>query len=268
MITSNKYTGVEKIPLADFIEEAKRVAVEARNRGLVVRVMGAVAFGIHCPKFLSLHRALGRAFSDLDFVSYSQQQEGVLKLFAELGYSTDRRRQYLAQIAGRGQRQMLDDLENGRRVDIFFDQLQMCFVIDFRKRLELDFPTISLADLLLEKMQIVKLTEKDAKDTIVLLREHEVGQTGPDTIDSRYVAELTSKDWGLYYTMTSNLEKVVEMMNGFDILRDKEDKEDVRVKIALLREIIEKKDKSMGWKMRAKIGTKRKWYQDVSEVAE
>lgn len=249
------------------MEEAKRVAVQARDRGLVVRNMGAVAFGIHCPKFLSLHRALDRAFSDLDFVTYSRQQEGVVKLFTGLGYSQDRRRQYIAQIAGRGQRQLLNDLENNRKVDIFFDQLEMCFIIDFRKRLELDFPTIPLADLLLEKMQIVRLTEKDVKDTVVLLREHDIGQAGPETIDSQYVAGLTSKDWGLYYTMTTNLGKVSEMMDSFAALGN-QDKEDVRNKISLLREAIETKDKSMQWRMRARIGTKRKWYRDVSEVPE
>jgi len=256
---------VRKSPLPDMMEEATRVAVEARNRGLVVRSMGGVAFGIHCPKFVSLLLALDRAFNDLDFVSYSKQQDGVLKLFTELGYSVDRRRQYIAQIAGKGQRQMLDDLENGRKVDIFFDELEMCFVIDFRKRLELDFPTISLADLLLQKMQIVKLAEKDIKDTVVLLREHDMGQAGPEMIDAQYIAELTAKDWGLYYTMTSNLEKVLETMDDFEALKD-QDKDNVRNKISLLRETLDKKNKSVQWKMRARIGTKRKWYRDVSEV--
>jgi len=255
------------MPLADFMDEAKRVAEEAKTRGLVVRVMGAVAFGIHCPEFISLHRKLGRDFSDLDFVSYNRQQDGVLKLFADIGYSTDRRRQYIAQIAGRGQRTMLDDPQNGRRIDIFFDELEMCFVIDFKKRLELDFPTISLADLLLEKMQIVKLTEKDIKDTIVLLREHNVGKAGPETIDSEYIAELGAKDWGLYYTMTMNLQKVLEAMESYEALQDK-DKEDLKAKVSSLRDTIERKDKSMQWKMRARIGTKRKWYRDVAEVSD
>ena len=253
-------------PLADFMDEARRVAGEAKNRGLTVRVMGAVAFGIHCPEFLPLHRALGREFSDLDFVSYSRQQDGVLKLFADLGYSTDRRRQYLAQIAGRGQRNMLDDVENNRRIDIFFDELSMCFVIDFRKRLDLDFPTIPLADLMLEKLQIVRLTEKDMKDTIVLLRAHNVGKAESETIDSGYMAELAAKDWGLYYTMTTNLQKILGSLEGFDALQP-QDRADVKAKIDSLLETIEKKDKSMQWKMRARIGTKRKWYNDVSEVS-
>jgi len=253
-------------PLADFMDEAKRVAGEAKNRGLTVRVMGAVAFGIHCPEFLPLHRALGRDFSDLDFVSYSRQQDGVLKLFADLGYSTDRRRQYLAQIAGRGQRNMLDDVDNNRRIDIFFDELEMCFVIDFRKRLELDFPTISLADLMLEKLQIVRLTEKDMKDTIVLLRAHNVGKADGETIDSGYMAELGAKDWGLFYTMTTNLQKILGSLAGFAALQP-QDRADVKSKIDSLLETIEKKDKSMQWKMRARIGTKRKWYNDVSEVS-
>jgi len=60
----------------------------------------------------------------------------------------------------------------------------------------------------------------------------------PPHLDSRYIADLTSKDWGLYYTMTSNLGKVSEMMDSFAALNN-QDKEDVRNKISLLREEIE-----------------------------
>jgi len=139
-------------------------------------------------------------------------------------------------------------------------------VIDFRKRLELDFPTISLADLMLEKLQIVRLTEKDMKDTIVLLRAHNVGKADGETIDSGYMAELGAKDWGLFYTMTTNLQKILGSLAGFAALQP-QDRADVKSKIDSLLETIEKKDKSMQWKMRARIGTKRKWYNDVSEVS-
>jgi len=78
----------------------------------------------------------------------------------------------------------------------------------FLKRLEIDYPTISLADLLLEKMQIVKLNEKDILDTIVMLREHDVGEGDKETINSDRVSGLLSDDWGFYYTVTTNLGKI------------------------------------------------------------
>ena len=81
------------------------------------------------------------------------------------------------------------------KVDVFFDRLDMNHIIDFKNRLELDFPTISLADLLLEKMQIVQINEKDIKDTIILLREHPVEDPDKETINANYVASLLAEDW-------------------------------------------------------------------------
>jgi hypothetical protein len=46
----------------------------------------------------------------------------------------------------------------------------------------------------------------------------------------------------------------------------KEDLEDISVKINKLLQFIEKEPKSMRWKLRAKIGTRKKWYNDVEEA--
>ena len=125
--------------------------------------MGAIAFRIHCPQFVSLLDAMDRPVTDLDFAGYKKQRLDIVKLFQGLGYTTDKIVMFL------GER--LRFLGNSNpNVDIFLDRLEMCHTIDFRDRLENGSPTISLADLLLEKMQIVQTNEKDFKDTIVLLR--------------------------------------------------------------------------------------------------
>jgi hypothetical protein len=93
-------------------------------------------------------------------------------------------------------------------VDVFFDKLRMSHTIDFRKRLDVDAPTISVSDLLLEKMQIVKLTEKDAKDTVIVFTEHSVNEDDNENVDSRYIANLLADDWGFYYTVTTNLKRI------------------------------------------------------------
>jgi hypothetical protein len=150
-------------------------------------------------------------------------------------------------------------------IDVFFDQLNMCHKIDFRNRLEIDFPTMPLAELMLEKMQIVEFTEKDAKDSIMLLREHNVGDKDSETINQGYIARLLSKDWGFYYTVTTNLKKMRDSFVdefGKDHLST-EDGEDVKKKIDLLLARIEEEPKEMRWKMRARIGTKKLWYQEV-----
>ena len=254
-------------PLPNFIEESMRVVKLAEKRGMILRIMGACAVRLHCPKYGYLHKELGRELSDLDFVSYDTFQPKMEKFFEEIGYKS---RKYItfywAYATGAARRRRIyDDMENRRVVDVFFDKLEMCHTIDFRGRLELDYPTITLTDLFLSKTQIVKLTEKDIKDVIVLLREHEVGEKDEETVNSKYIAELLSRNWGFYYTVTTNLTRVKEFSRRYEALTD-EDCEDVVTKIDGLLQVIEKEPKSLGWKMRAKIGTRKKWYTEVEEA--
>lgn len=131
--------------------------------------------------------------------------------------------------------------------------------------MELDFPTITPSDLLLEKMQIVQITEKDLKDTMILLREHEIKEHENDVINTKYIAKLLSNDWGFYYTVTTNLKKTKEFLNFFDALTD-EDKNIISEKIDKLLDYIEREPKSLKWKARAKIGTRKKWYREVETI--
>ncbi|HXX72768.1 MAG TPA: hypothetical protein VEI80_03665 [Candidatus Acidoferrales bacterium] len=152
-----------------------------------------------------------------------------------------------------------------RHCDVFIDKLEFCHDIDFQDRLEVDYPTIPLVELLLEKMQIVKLNEKDVIDTIMLLREHEVGDSDKEKINAGRLAKLTGHDWGLWKTVTTNLEKVRDAAKTNPKLLE-EDKKGVDSKITALRARIDSESKSRGWKMRAAIGEKRQWYRDVDEL--
>jgi hypothetical protein len=120
--------------------------------------------------------------------------------------------------------------------------------------------------MLLEKMQIVHINEKDIVDTIMLLREHAVGNSlAPETIDGSYLAKLLSNDWGFYYTVTTNLKKVEDRLNGYPELTE-EDRADVSNKIHELSSILDKGPKTLAWKLRARVGPKTKWYKDVEDV--
>ena len=127
----------------------------------------------------------------------------------------------------------------------------------------MDSPTITLADFLLEKMQIVQLNDKDKIDTVVLLREHEIGDVDKETINAQYISKLLAKDWGFYYTVTTNLGKIKEYAQSS---MTEEDSRDVAAKADQLVQRIENEPKTTGWKMRARVGPKKKWYKDVEEV--
>jgi len=245
----------------DFVEEARKVVDAARERGIVLRIMGATSVRIHCPKFSYLHDALQREITDIDFIGYAKQNSNVLKLLEDLGYTSDRR-MLMFHFLGR---YLFENPSNKRHIDIFFDKLEFCHTIDFKGRLEIDYPTISLSDIFLQKMQIVQINEKDIKDVIVMLREHEIGKEDKETIDSDYISGILSRDWGFWYTVMTNLGKVRAFLPEYQGLSS-EDRSDISAKIDRLSEAIEKREKSFGWKMRAKTGTKQRWYREVDET--
>jgi hypothetical protein len=118
-------------------------------------------------------------------------------------------------------------------------------------------------------MQIVEINLKDFKDTIVLLLEHDLGRPGSNsekTIDTDYIVNLMASDWGFYYTFTTNLNRVKEHVDQFDALASP-DKDVIRSRIDELINLIEASPKSLKWKLRARVGTKKLWYQEVSEKA-
>jgi hypothetical protein len=247
--------------LNDFVEEAISIISEAQKRGIILRVIGAIAFKIHCPKHGKIFATLKREISDIDVVGVSKQITQIRTFFEDIGY---KERPLTLSLASANRLIFIDE-QRKRHVDVFLDKLLMCHTLDFRNRLEIDYPTLSLADLLLEKMQIVKLNEKDIKDTIVLLMEHNVGESDHETINVKYIAKILSDDWGFYFTVTTNLKKVREYIFHINELSNGK-KEEVESKINEILKRIEEEPKSVRWKMRAKLGTKKKWYREVESI--
>jgi hypothetical protein len=244
-----------------FVAEALRLVDEAEAEGIRLRILGSLAYRIHCPENLALFEAMERALTDIDFAADRRQTKDVRAFIADRGYVEDQR----MTVSTEGKRYYFEHPETGLGVDVFFDELYFCHRIPLRDRLELDSPTISTCDLLLEKMQIVELNLKDVKDTLVLVLEHPVTTNGggAEVIDASYVAGMLSEDWGFYYTVTQNLDKVERFLPDFDAIGP-EDGEVIRARLGELRDAIEAADKSRKWRLRAKVGTKKKWYQDVA----
>jgi len=246
----------------EIIQEAIRLTFAAKERKLTLRVMGATAVKIHCPRFAGIHELLGRSLTDLDFVAPGKETSQLLELLETSGYSMDREARYRMALTGRC---ILQKRDSPLHADLFFDELRWNHTLNLRNRLELDFPTLTVSDLLCEKMQIVKINEKDIKDAIVMLREHPIVDQYEDSVNGRYIAEILAVDWGFYYTFTTNLTKVETFAQKYTQL-SQEDTEDVRSKIVRLRQIIEDKPKSLRWKLRARTGTGSKWYREVDEL--
>jgi hypothetical protein len=256
-------TVADKERLGLMMSEGTRLVEEAKKRDIHLRLLGAIAFQFHCSKFNYLSTKLDRVLTDIDFAGYSKEKDAMMGMMKEFGYEDE---PSITALFGH-KRLIWDNKKNGVHIDVFLDKLEMNHDIPFKDRLGLDELTISLADMLLEKMQIVHLNEKDYIDTMMLVREHAIGENGnrPETIDAGYIAKLLASEWGFYYTVTTNLGKVRDRLQQYGELTV-EDRDDITTKIGELLKRIEDEPKPFSWKMRAKVGPRNKWYRDVEEV--
>jgi len=248
----------------EYVAEAEAIIEAAEARGLHLRLLGALAVIKQCPNHVWLLEKTNRVLTDLDFMGYDREIRDVERMFAELGYEV---------LGGRGVtmdvwvgRRIFHDPSGGRRrVDVFLDRLDFCHPIDLRGRLDLQPVTIPLTDLLLEKLQIVEINEKDLKDLVVLLLEHPIAdRQAPGAFDASHVVELLSADWGFYYTVSLNLDRIRRYMQTIPDLSDGQ-RALVEGRIDHLWQKVEAEPKSLRWKLRARVGPARRWYQEVGE---
>lgn len=239
-------------------EEVRRVIDAGRDRGIHLRVIGGTAVKLHCPS--AAHRSMARIYGDIDMVGYRKQRLEVARLIEDLGYQPNRRFNAL-----QGHRRLLfDNATLGYDLDIFLDVFVMCHQLSLVGRLELDDYSVPIEELLLSKLQVVLLNEKDVKDGYALLFDHDIAE-GEDreTIDPRFIAKLCGDDWGWYKTLTLNIDKLLALAD--DYLEEKEKGVCVE-RLSRLRQVIEEAPKSMKWKMRAKVGEKKRWYELPEDV--
>lgn len=244
---------------ADVVEEARRVAEEAEREGLRLRILGGVAVRLRAGD--GFNPAFEREYADLDCITARGTSAKAQKFFENLGYVPQKR---FNTIYGK-ERLLFFDVEHGRQVDVLVGTFRMCHEIRIGDRLALEPLTIPLAELLLTKLQIVELNEKDVKDSLALLHDHPVGDEDGDSINGGRIAGLCAADWGLWRTFTANLDSLGGHIGRYEL--PEESKERITGRIQELQERIEQEPKSFGWKMRAKIGDHKRWYELPEEVA-
>ncbi len=253
---------------AAYLEEEEAIIAAAEGLGIQLRLLGAIAVIKHCPEFIWLHEATNRELTDIDFVGYSKQQREVRELLAGLGYTPKGGGGGGVTMEVWSGREIYVDPRGQRHsVDVFYDRLDFCHPVEFEGRLDLDTPTIPLTDIVLEKLQIVEINEKDLKDLMIMFLEHPVNASagaGRDEIDAAYIADRFASDWGFYYTANLNFDKILSYLPRYHAFTP-EHRETIAGRIAEVREAIERRPKSTAWKMRARIGTRKKWYRDVAE---
>jgi hypothetical protein len=246
-----------------YLEEARHLTDEAQKQGMVLRVMGPIALHFYFPEYTDLYRRMERlgerVFTDIDYAAYGKHRGKLVPFFESQHYELEKR---AAMISG-GDRHIFFSA-NIPMIDVFYDKLSYNHPIDYRGRLEIHPYCVSLTDLLLQKLQIVQINDKDLKDAMLLLLAAKVGEEDKNMINAKYVAKIMSNDWGFYYTSTMNLKKVKDAMDGVKALTD-ENRSAIRTQADLILRYIEDAPKSFAWKLRANTGTKKIWYNEVQD---
>jgi hypothetical protein len=247
---------------ATILETAALIVENAERHGILLRLLGAAAFVIHCPDNRESFARFSRKLTDIDVITYGGGKSSNLeRAFAEVGF--ERQRHYVWHAA---YREIYSNKE-GLFVDVFRDTLSFSHEIRFKGRLELDSPTIPLEELLLEKLQIHHIAEKDLKDIVILLLEHEVGDAGDrERIDSKFVSSALSDDWGFYHDAVENLAKARAFLEESSTVLAEAASQKVRGRIDALMSAIENAPKSARWLKRSKKGTRKIWYAEVGEL--
>lgn len=265
--------GVALQTLEDPLAEALRIVDLADGRGLQVRLMGGMAVRAHSPDWT--HRTRRREV-DLDFATRGKDRPAFFKLLEEAGYTADKRHNALFG----GAQGYFVDVPRRRPVDVLVDKLEMCHRIDFGGRLGVCRPTLPLAELVLSKLQIVKINRKDVLDLLILLAEHPLAEddgapdsrTGLGAISIPRILSYTSSDWGWWRTVTGNLVVLDQFLASdmtpadLDIGGAREVRFDPKAQVTTLRAAIDAAPKSGRWKLRSRVGERAPWHAEPEEV--
>lgn len=244
-------------PLASVQDEARRLIGLAEDRGLTVRLIGGTAVAQHSHGEQPV--ALRRICADIDVVVRRADQRKLRALLESSGYVPDE-----GFNAVHGARRLLYyDRPNGRQLDVFVGEFRMCHQLDLDHRLALDPATLTPADLLLTKLQVVEVNAKDLTDAASLLLWHEIGdERSGDVVGIDRLIDVTSRDWGWFITFTDNLAKIGEALGG---LSDA-DATLVSTRATRIGQAVAQAPKSLRWRARARIGRRAPWYELPEEV--
>jgi hypothetical protein len=243
--------------LEDIVAEGQRLLGIASQEGVPLRLLGGVAVRLKAPE---LPPSLAREYKDIDFAVTKKGGGAADRLLRDAGYEP-----HVAFNAMHArERGLYYDDRNGRQVDLFIHAFRMCHEIPLGDRLQVETQTVPLAELMLTKLQIIEVNEKDIRDTVLLFHGHPIADHDDGAVNGARIAELCAADWGLWRTITANLERCRGHVGDYDL--DAGDRERIAGRFDELLDRIEAEPKSRGWRRRAKVGERKRWYDLPEEV--
>ena len=229
--------------------EAARLIGGAERAGMVLRALGSVGVRLHCPPSVDEMDQRRRWPKDIDLITRKKDRRDLRSFFEAEGYEVDRN----MLVAMEGTRYLFRNLDRGIDVDVWVDVLDLCHRLDLTQRMG-PGPSLQIEDLILSKLQIVELTENDIQDLGSMLSTHDLGEdtADPEVIDVAYISRILCDDWGFWKTATDNLRRLLDQPSS-----------ESSAHITSILDTVDRAPKTLRWKLRAKIGERVQWWQEV-----
>lgn len=243
----------------DVLQEARRLVASAEQIGLRLWLLGGAA--IHHLLGDRLHPAFSRELKDIDFVTVGSERGRVTRFFT--GGETYVEDAEFNAIHG-SRRLLFYDSRRRRQIDVFVDVFEMCHALPLPGRLGDGKATLHLAELVLTKLQIVRLNAKDRQDLYALLLAYGIADHDDHSINAARIAELCASDWGLYRTLQLNLGRLREGLAEQPLAPA--ERAVIALRVDEIERAVEEAPKSRGWRLRARIGDRVVWYREPDEV--
>ncbi|HEY3759658.1 MAG TPA: hypothetical protein VGL37_07830 [Solirubrobacteraceae bacterium] len=249
---------------ASLEQEARRLLAAADASSLPLGLLGGM--GIHLLLGERLDPHFRREIGDLDFITTRRAGPAVETLLATHGWQPARR----FNAVNGARRLLFEEPAGARRVDVFVGHFEMCHRLPLLERLQDRGEILPAAELALTKLQIVALNAKDRGDLYALLLACELSDrdrasSGNPAIDVRRITALTGTDWGLHHTLELNLARLRDGLT--ETALQPASRELLQERIAALGGALEQAPKSRAWRLRARVGERRRWFEEPEEIA-
>jgi hypothetical protein len=249
---------------ASLAQEARRLLAAASESSLPLGLLGGM--GIRLLLGPRLDPRFQREIGDLDFITTRRAGAAVETLLAEHGWQPARR----FNAVNGARRLLFEEPAGARRVDVFVGSFEMCHRLPLAERLHGRGEILPAAELALTKLQIVALNAKDCGDFYALLLACQLAERSSESdtdpvIDVPRITELTGADWGLHHTLELNLVRLREDLAATGLQAAQ--RELLRERIDALLDALEQAPKSRSWRLRARVGERRRWFEVPEEIA-
>lgn len=244
--------------MMDLKDRAQRIVDTAKEANLHVRLLGGIALYLLAPSART-HAALQRSYKDIDLIVPRRDGGKLAPVLSASGFEADKR---FNALHGETRLLFADPHNTDLQVDVFVGVFEQCHKLNLLVDSGKMTYTITPTQLLLSKLQIVELNEKDVRDLVTMLLDWPLG-TDDSAINETTLSRIFGSDWGLATTSEDTLEKV--RVHAVQYLSADEEAI-VHSRIDALEQLMRTAPKTMKFRVRERIGRKVPWYEVPEEV--